>query len=345
MDAWAELCRACARRRAEELGGLSESAFRELRAAVDRDPAAFVTHDAERALLVLARALDRVAQDRAGDDLLDDEAFEHARARRMARLAEECSRALELDAGCLDARTLRAVALHDTEPEELLGALLRLEQEAGPLGEAGNGPEATGASDDAAAGTAGGPVAPDAAAPDAGAPSPARLRLADAVARSCLDTARHRMARERCLAILDAAPDDPCGTRLTLALVLARLEDEEALDALDARFGRRGSAWMSLARSLLLFKLDRLPAARRALADLRRRCEGAAYALLRPTYVDAYLPDRPSFRPGSHEEALLATHEADPVVSDTPDFCTWAAEQPDVEAEARAFARDRGLDW
>lgn len=324
MDAWSELRLRCARRRAEDLGGLSESAFRELELAVEGDPEGFVSERDERALLVLARALDRVAQEREGDDLLDDEQFARERARRMAWLADECGRALELDPGCLDARTLRAVALHGDEPDELLEALLRVEGE-----------------------SAGAPGAPRGGAPGAWADPLARpgMRLSEAIARACLDTARHRMAIERCRALVGLDPSDPLGARLTLSVALARMEDEDALDALDARFGRRGNAWMSLSRTLLLYKLGRRGAARRALSGLCRTCEGAAYALLRPTYVDEYLPDRPAFRPGSYREALLATHEADPAVSDTPDFVGWASEQPGVLDAARSFARDRGLEW
>ena len=86
-------------------------------------------------------------------------------------------------------------------------------------------------------------------------------------------------------------------------------------------------------------------AARRALAGFRSLNEGAAYALLRPTYVETYLPCRPEFVPGSFEEAVLAVHEADSVVVDAPDFVNWASEQPGVLDDAVAFARSNGMDW
>ena len=75
---------------------------------------------------------------------------------------------------------------------------------------------------------------------------------------------------------------DPLGARHTSALALARLEDEAALDALEASFGRRGDSWTQLARLILFYKLGRMGAARRALKGLDTLCEGGVYALLRP---------------------------------------------------------------
>ncbi|MBD9242503.1 MAG: hypothetical protein EGQ45_00305, partial [Clostridiales bacterium] len=94
---------------------------------------------------------------------------------------------------------------------------------------------------------------------------------------------------------------------------------EAFIDELDARFGRQGNAWTHLTRALLLFKLDRTPAARRALRGFASLCRGGAYALLRPTFVEPYLPDRPDAEPGSYAEAMMAVHECDPAIMDTPD--------------------------
>ena len=189
------------------------------------------------------------------------------------------------------------------------------------------------------------------AAPADGGTSPAavfarpRMRLLAARARYQLDTARYRPAATSCeLAVLND-PADELGCRYTWAIALARLEDEAGFDQLDAKFERQGNAWSHLARTLLMFKLDRMSAARRALRGYASLCKGGAYALLRPAFVETYLPCRPGFAPGSYDEAVLAVHECDPVVMDTPDFLTWAGAQEGFSEQARRFADDHDLDW
>ena len=137
---------------------------------------------------------------------------------------------------------------------------------------------------------------------------------------------------------------DPLGARNTAALAYARLEDEEGLNALEARF-TQGNAWTSLARCLLLYKLDRTPAARRSLRGFAQLNQGAAYAMMRPVFVEVYLPDRPDYAPGSFEEAMAAVHEAEVIIADTPDFVAWCQAQAWFEADARAYAEKHDLDW
>ena len=62
-------------------------------------------------------------------------------------------------------------------------------------------------------------------------------------------------------------------------------------------------------------------------------------------FVDTYLPDRPSFQPNSFEEAVLAVHEADPIISDIPDFAGWACDQQGFLASAQDYCARNGLDW
>jgi hypothetical protein len=172
-----------------------------------------------------------------------------------------------------------------------------------------------------------------------------RLRVLGAMARTSLDVARYRQAiafSERALA---TAPSDALGVRHTAALCYARLEDEVGFDALDARYGRRGSSWQQLGRVILLYKLDRMPAARRALRGFAQLCEGGPYALLRPVMADTYLPDRPAAAPYSFEEVTLAVHEADPIICDVPDLPAWAEEQEGFGEAAAAYARQRGFGW
>lgn len=110
MHAWEELVERCAEKRSRSLGGLSDAAFLELEAAVRANPEHYVDDDAEAAFLEVARALDRVTESMADDDLRDDDDYMAERARRNARLADDCRRALALDAGCVDAQVLFALA-------------------------------------------------------------------------------------------------------------------------------------------------------------------------------------------------------------------------------------------
>ena len=157
--------------------------------------------------------------------------------------------------------------------------------------------------------------------------------------------ARYRLACAEALGTIDLSPLDLLGARHTAALAYARLEDEQGFESLDARFGRRGNAWQSLARIILLFKLGRPGAAKRALHGFDQLCEGGVYALLRPILIDTYMPDRPAIAPYSFEEATLAVHEADPIIVDVPDLLAWVESQEDMAASALRFARRSGFDW
>jgi len=322
MDARAELIERCARHREERLGGLSPEAYAELLAAVQENPASFVDSASDEAFAVVARALEKLRDTTRDDEFLSDDEYERVRSERLARLNAAAREALAIDPGCTDAQLIAALAA-DEAPTPTLERLLELERSADAV------QLLSSASGDAWDDVFGRP----------------RLRAKAAVARLCLGTTHVGMARDRCLELLDAAPTDVLGARYTLALAYARLEDEAGLDALDARFGRRGNAWMHLARVLLMFKLDRMPAARRALRGYIGLCAGGAYALARPTYVERYIPDRPSFTPGSFDEAVLANHEADSVVVDTPDFVGWALEQPGFADACGAWAERNGLEW
>lgn len=319
MNAWDELVERCARRRRAQLGPLSDEAYAELVLAVRADPEAFAERASERAMLVIARALDAYRASCRNDDLLDDEAFEAERTRRLDAARREFALARGIDEGSLDARLLELLA-QDLEPDDRLAGLIELERDF--------------SSDEPPEGDAWQDVF-----------YRPHLRLRAAVARSCLDTARYRMAQSAAASAIDAAPEDPLGARHTYALALARLEDEKGFDALDARFSRRGDPWSHLARVILLYKLDRMSAARRALRGYDQLCPGGAYALLRPTYVEPYLPDRPDVTPGGFEESVFAVREAEPIIADVPDFINWCQGFDWLAESAERFARKNDLDW
>lgn len=322
MNARAELIERVALRRREQLGPLSDGAYQELYGDVKANVERFVETAAEEALLLIAKALDRHEEARKDEDLMDDESFFASRTKRMERLGRDCQAALAVDPGCLDALLLLALA-KDQDPDLALGGLLELEQRA--IDDLGKGSFPADAWEDLT-------LRP-------------LLRIKAAIARTSLDSARYRMAAAKAEEVIALSPSDVLGMRHTCALAYARLEDETAFEALDVRFSRQGSSWEHLARTILLYKLGRMGAARRALGGYSRLCEGGAYALFRPVMVDTYLPDRPDTPPLSFAEATLAVHEADPVVCDVPDFINWAQGQRDAFFSAQDFARRNNYDW
>lgn len=319
-----ELVERLARRRRSKLGSLSDAGYAELVHDVEAHPDDFVDTPQDEAFALVCRALERHDAALDGEDLLDDDAFFAARRKRMARLGRDCTEALAVDPDCLDAKLLVQL-VQDINPDPALPALLELDAEAQAFAVAHGMPESADVWDDPELR----PV----------------MRIRAATVRTCLDSARYAMAARLGEEGMLLAPSDVQGLRHTCALAYARLEDEQGFEALDVRFSRQGDSWSHLSRAILLYKLGRIPAARRALAGYARLCEGGAYALMRPVLIDTYLPDRPEAAPLSFEEATLAVHEADPVVVDVPDFVAWAQGIRDVYFSAQAFAQKRDLDW
>lgn len=322
MNIHEELVQRLAARRREALGDLSDQAFAELLLAVRESPEGFVDSPAEAAYVELDRAFAAYDESLGNDDLLDDDEYQAARLARLGALRGACGRALALDEKCLDARLIDVIAA-DAEPDELLERLLALHDGVDSVAR----------------------VAADGVDLWADVFSRPKLRLEAAISRTLLNGARYRMAVDACERVMAAMPGDELGCRHTEAIALARLEDEVAFDQLDARFGRHDNAWTSLSRCILFYKLGRMSAARRALGGFASLCRGGAYALLRPVYVEVYLPDRPPVEVNSLEEATLAVHEAEPTIADVPDFINWATRQPGFAAGAEAFADKNDLDW
>jgi hypothetical protein len=323
MDAREELVLRLAEKRRQKLD-LSSSGYAELVLAVREDPAKFVDDAAEEAFGIVAQALERYEESHLKDDFLNDEDFMAERKRRLDRMREDCGRALAVDDGCTDARLLSVLA-RDEEPDALLELLLDIEKDVADQGSTHSGAGSVDAWSDVFAHP--------------------YLRVQAAVARTYLDTARYRMANAEGQRLLSEARSDVLGARHTCALALARLEDEEGFDELDSRYDRRGDSWTHLGRVILLYKLGRMGAARRALAGFDNLVEGGIYALLRPVMADTYMPDRPLTEPYSFEEAVLAVHEADPIVVDVPDLPAWTEAQPGMRESAMSFARKSGFDW
>ena len=294
-----------------------------------RSPDTLVSDDEDRAFLALDRATQRARQEI--DDELDAMYYESEsgtpskrQPSRMPKTHGLLTRCLELDSRCYDARTLDILVRCETS-DQALSQLDALEPEArawcSQRAELYDGPVAD-------------PW-------DAVFLRP-WLRMKARAIDLLVQASCYREAAARCEEMLSFAPADGQGIRYTRALICARLEDEERLLRLDDTFGHEGSCWMHIARTVLLYKLGRMDAARRALCGLADLCPGAAYYLAYPTYVPPYLPDRPLFSPGTEQESLFATYEADFLVVDTPEFITWALSVGRFNDAAQSFGRSHG---
>ncbi len=134
----------------------------------------------------------------------------------------------------------------------------------------------------------------------------------------------------------------------TVLLCRARLEDEDGFFELARNNPEtpdgplENSPWYLLGRTLLLYKAGKKKPAKRALLDFVSRCDGAAYFLLNPTYMNPYLPVRPEPRE-SWDLPRMALWEADAIIADTPEFARWAESIDGVSETADAFARKWGF--
>ncbi len=127
---------------------------------------------------------------------------------------------------------------------------------------------------------------------------------------------RNRAAIATCEKLLEVDPSDMSDARFTLALALAKLEDEAGLDALARRYHTlcpsRGAndAWLLIARMALAHRQLKPALARTHLAELLRCYPTGAVALLRQNE----LPDgefaRLNVRPYSEDELVVALSEA-----------------------------------
>ena len=170
----------------------------------------------------------------------------------------------------------------------------------------------------------------------------------EAISQLCMASARYRAAANYARRVLKAEgyPTRAAGTVL---LALARLEDQDGFFALAHQLEEQmgadaleNSPWYLLARTILLFKTNKMRPATRALREFANRCEGGAFFLLNPMYQTPYLPCRPEPRDPwdlSHQ----AVWEADGIISDTPDFAPWANACEDVSQLAQEFARRYGF--
>lgn len=331
MNLTEELVQRCALKRRATIGPMSDAAYEELLLAVQSDLKSYASETDELPMYHLAQAVKRYQDSQLNDDSYTDEEFVQARITRLQTFLHALKNIREKYGENTDLLRMDAL-IHASDPESLLQALLAIQNQAEKEAKRTSNLE-----DSKTSAT----IPHDTWADVFTRP---RLRLQAAIGRAYADTARFRLAATTCEQLLEESPSDAVGARFTLALTYARLEDEAALNRLDDRFNHHSNAWIELARAILLFKLSRISSARRALKSYQMNTEGGAFALLHPTFVDIYIPDRPEVKTGSFNEALLAIHEAEPVIVDVPDFIEWAGNIPEFAAASDAYAAANGFD-
>ncbi len=331
MNLTEELVQRCALKRRASIGSMSDAAYEELLLAVQSDLKSYASETDELPMYHLAQAVKRYQDSQINDDSYTDEEFVQARITRLQTFLYALKNIREKYGENTDLLRMDAL-IHASDPESLLQALLAIQNQAKKEAKRTSNLE-----DSKISAT----IPHDMWADVFTRP---RLRLQAAIGRTYADTARFKLAATTCEQLLEESPSDAVGARFTLALTYARLEDEAALNRLDDRFNHHSNAWIELARAILLFKLSRISSARRALKSYQMNTEGGAFALLHPTFVDIYIPDRPEVKTGSFNEALLAIHEAEPVIVDVPDFVEWAGNIPEFAAASDAYAAANGFD-
>lgn len=331
--------------------GLTPAARRLVHDEIARDPARFATGDHARALVSYARVHEGLMLELERMEELSDQEFDKRRERLFAETRAALRDIIAVDRLCVDAQLVN-ILLADVPIDACLNDLMKLENEVHErlLADASF-------SDDAphywCANQRG--DADDAERTRTDPTMIGWLHTLEAISQLSLASARYRAATEYARKVMCAQGyrNHAVGTVL---LALARLEDEEGFFSVvqqssqqapligedDGAGSVEDSPWYLLGRTLLLYKLGRRRNARRALKDFATRCEGGAFFLLNPTYLTPYLPVRPPVRE-AWELSHQAVWEADGIIVDTPDFCTWAASVEGIEDISESFAQQYGF--
>lgn len=307
-----------------------------------------------RALVAYMRIHDGLLE-RLGqmEDLPDDE-FEARRARLFSETRRALLEIAREDRLAIDAE-LVAILLADTDVDSCLSDLMHLEARVkehlirdvegfDPDAPAFWSPSALERASARLAAEAADGAAADGADPAAELTrtSPSLvgwLHVLEAISQLSIATARYRAAIRYARLVMRAS-GYPSHAEGTVLIAHARLEEEEEFFAAAAEAGE--TPWFLLTRTLLLYKLGRRKAAKRALRDFVSRCDGGAFFLLNPTYLTPYLPVRPEPRE-SWDLTHQAVWESDGLIADTPDFVAWAEQIDGVYETSEAFASRNGF--
>ena len=322
---------------------LTEGARSMLRAQIAANPERYAADDHARALVSYTNLHARLHRELVRMDEVSDEQFETGIVRLFDTMQHDVQRICQADERCIDARLLD-ILLTDAPVDARMPRLLDLEAEArSHLAQVLPGFDP--AADPCWQGRVDGEDASDAdAAVDVHLPELAGwLHTLEALAFECMAAARYRAAARYARMVHRTTGYRNLAVG-TLLLCLARLEDEQGFFDVAREAGPEveETPWFLLGRTLLLYKLDRMRSATRALREFAARCDGGAFFLLNPTYHDPYLPCRPPARE-AWELSHQAVWEADAIIVDTPDFTAWATGVEGVQDAARRFAERRGL--
>lgn len=311
-------------REAHDLGGLSEAAMVELTETVRTDLQRHLSSSQDVAFQMLCELQHNLALEMKRDPFLSEEQYTQAWDERIERIRSDCQLILDLDDTTIDAKLLLALTAPAADEVRIsqIEALAKLDESF--LMQA-KYPETTLTWDN--------PFARP------------LFRAKETLARALFHNGCYKQARLSCEKLLALDSYDHMHARYTLALTLARLEDEEALEDLRIRFKNLPNPWFYLAHILILYKFDRMAAARRALFGMCNTYPSTGYLILHPYYVEPYLAGRPPAGPGSLSQVAQAVHEAAHILVDCPDFVRWVATQGSVMEDAMAYAKSHGLEW
>ena len=316
---------------AQEKNIVSEAARYELKLAVEASPEDFIADEEEKAFAQYANAIGKY-QTEITKEIDSDADFFSSRMDLLNFLHNQMTNIIEnpaLSNTSINLESQRILAqISNNHPAAILNDLLDLKKEFDPIFR----PKLEQAKQEQNDAWSFAEVRP-------------LLRLYAQIAQVATNCACFKLSQKACEDLLFFSPTDLLDARFTLAYVLARLEDEEGLRKLDESCGYQSNAWIRLAFTLLFFKLNRMSAAKRALKGFINLGEGAAYALLRPSFVDLYIPCRVNFTPDTFAENVIAVHEAEAIIADVPEFISWAESVPGVIQSAHDYAFKAGLDW
>lgn len=342
---------------------------------VATQPGTFAASEHAQSLLAYANVrANLLKQLRELEAIPDDADFERRRAKLFAEARSDLYTIGKHDPACIDAR-LVDIQLADASFDARLNDLMRLERDAQQLLR----DRCPGFDAEAPAYWSADALEDGVSAAERTVSEPLMigwLHTLEAISQECMASARYRVAASYAQRVLRAQGYQTLAEG-TLLLVYARLEDEERFFGVGVGVGAGGagdgagsgdeaagvgagkgegagagvdaghmqleeSPWFLLGRTILLYKLNRMRSARRALRDFAGRCDGGAFFLLNPTYQAPYLPVRP-LPVDPWDRTHQAVWEADAIIADTPDFATWAANVDGIDDISEDFAARNGF--
>ncbi len=139
--------------------------------------------------------------------------------------------------------------------------------------------------------------------------------------------------------------EDPFGVRHSLSLCFARLENLPAFEKLEEIFERTSNSWSYLGRIILMYRLNNLSAAKRAITGYTKLVPGAAHLFLQGSHrfpIPRGL-GRAQVPTCSFKECVIATSEAYEIIEDTPGLREWANSIEQVRDSALDFQNSIGF--